>query len=72
MNPHGYNIIVSPYKGPRSGGPWLIRCYDGTGQHIHSAEGGVSLDGGLYEVQRAIEDDQQERLANQPEASGCS
>lgn len=61
----GYSVLVVPHRplyGP-SGGPWLIRCYDNTGQHIHSAEGGVSLAGGLREVQRAIEADQQERLA---------
>jgi hypothetical protein len=54
-----YRVIVHPYRktqpGPPPGGPWLIRCYTADGEHVHSAEGGVSLHGGLDEVRRAIE-----------------
>lgn len=54
-----YRVIVHPYRktipGPPPGGPWLIRCYTDDGEHVHSAEGGVSLHGGLSEVERAIE-----------------
>lgn len=39
-----------------SGGEWLIRVYGPGDEHILSAEGGVSLDVGLAEVQRAIGD----------------
>ena len=35
------------------GGPWLVRVYNGA-DHVHSAEGGVSLEGGLAEAQRAM------------------
>lgn len=59
----GYELIVVPYREPRAGGDWLVRVYDTTGQHIHSAEGGVSLEVGLREAQRAILDDQQRRIA---------
>jgi hypothetical protein len=55
-----YRVIVHPYRqhqpGPPPGGPWLIRCYTDDGEHVHSAEGGVSLSGGLDEVKRAIEE----------------
>lgn len=64
MRHDGYEILVVPYRnfdGRPSGGPWLIRCYDGAGQHVHSAEGGASLAGGLREVERAIQRDQDAR-----------
>lgn len=65
--PEGYEVMVVPYpEGLPLGSSWLIRCYDETGQHIHSAEGGVSLSVGLREVERAIRDDQMERLAETP------
>lgn len=35
------------------GGPWLVRVYQGD-DHVHSAEGGVSLTGGLDEARRAM------------------
>lgn len=50
----GYEVTIVPYKGPRSGGPWLIRCHHEGGEHVHSAEGGVPLEVGLREVERAI------------------
>ena len=59
MNDRGFRIIVHPYRkampGPSSGGPWLVRCYTDADEHVHSAEGGVSLHGGLSECERAIE-----------------
>lgn len=60
MAEQSYRVIVHPYRrtmpGPPSGGPWLVRCYTAGGEHVHSAEGGVSLNGGLDEVKRAIRD----------------
>jgi hypothetical protein len=64
---NGYDVVLVPYpQGLPLGSSWLIRVYDQTGQHIHSAEGGVSLSVGLREVERAIRDDQMERLAETP------
>lgn len=58
MNIEGYTIIVAPYKSHPRGGDWIVRCYRRKGgDHIHSAEGGVSLAGGLAECQRAISED---------------
>ena len=36
-------------------GPWIVRVY-AAGEHVHSSEGGVALDVGLREAQRAMQD----------------
>lgn len=50
-----FEVIVHRLQDPAraSGGPWLVRVY-AAGEHVHSAEGGISLDGGLREADRAM------------------
>jgi hypothetical protein len=66
--PEGYEVIVAPCpQGLPLGSSWIVRVYEReTGQHVHSAEGGVALSVGLREAERAIRDDQMERLAETP------
>jgi hypothetical protein len=58
----GYEIVLAPCQGASRRGLWTLRVYDGTGQHIHSAEE-ASLYVAFAEAERAVRDDQQERAA---------
>lgn len=50
-----FSVIVHRIQNPADarGGPWLIRIY-AADEHVHSAEGGVSLDVGLRAAQDAM------------------
>lgn len=48
-----FEVIVHRLQKPPTSGNWLVRVY-AAGEHIHSAEGGVSLDGGMREADRAM------------------
>lgn len=48
-----FEVIVHRLDPPRPAGGWLVRVY-AAGEHVHSAEGGVSRDGGLGEAHRAM------------------
>jgi hypothetical protein len=48
-----FTVIVHRLDPPKPGGDWLVRVYADR-EHVHSAEGGVSLNGGLEEAQRAM------------------
>lgn len=58
-----YTVIVHEYQQAPSSGPLLVRVYRG-GEHIHSAEGGVSLEVGMKEATRAIQEDMESRRAD--------
>jgi hypothetical protein len=50
-----FEVIVHRIQNPDDarGGPWLIRLY-AAGEHVHSAEGGVSLQVGMNGADRAM------------------
>jgi len=50
----GYEILIGRLSQPTRYGEWIVRLYTADGEHIHSAEGGVPLEVGLREVERAI------------------
>jgi hypothetical protein len=50
-----FSVVVHRLQNPNDarGGPWLVRVYQGD-DHVHSAEGGVPLEVGVAEAQRAM------------------
>lgn len=48
-----FDVIVHRLQRPTPHGEWLVRVYQGD-DHVFSAEGGISLDGGLRSAQRSM------------------
>lgn len=48
-----FEVIVHRLRPRQSGGEWLVRVYQ-SGEHVHSAEGGVPLEVGLREAHDAM------------------
>jgi hypothetical protein len=48
-----FDVIVHRLRVQTRYGGWLVRVYAGD-EHVHSAEGGVTLEAGLREAERAM------------------